>query len=241
MSEPKYTPPMMRNILLGIVVAFIVILAFGYLADIVKWAGATLLFIPARLGIIQQVSQAEIVPVDFSSTPTRVTFPVAGQYAFYTADYSLLVITDNLISTGGQPWLNITSTSGERIPVAFIDRGLMPYDTPLVRGRPIFAVTIDKPGTYTVAHPSRPLLTVHFVRDYVSGQEDVHVLLLSLEVLAVVLVFGFIYYRRRAKKERVFQAARREKRRQVDAFWKERQNKKDQPGEAKQSDRWNDL
>jgi hypothetical protein len=241
MKESEYNPPLVRNILLGILAALAFFLMFNYLSQLVKWGGATMLFLPARLGIIRQASFSEVIQVDFSTSPTQVSFPRAGQYAFYTSNHDLLVITDMLIEAEGKPWLVLTSESGQKVPVAFIARGLMPYDTPLASGRPIYTLQIPQAGNYTIAHPTRPLLTVQFVPDYVTGKERLHSSILTIETLGLIALGVFLVYRRRNKVEGRFKAARREKRQQVDAFWKEQRQKKSQTGEAKKPDRWNDL
>lgn len=241
MSASFYTRPTIRHILAGILAAILVLLFLGYLADVVKWIGAALLFIPARLGILQQASPEDILQIDFSLSPTAVAFPAAGQYALYTSNYDLLVITDALLESGGQPWLVITSPQGERLPVAFIERGLRPYDTPLARGRPIFTFHIPAAGVYTLTHPTRPMLTVYFVRDYVSGRESLHGVLLSAEVLLIGGWVSLAVYRRFRQKERGFEALRREKRQQVEAFWQEQRRKKEGGSESEQHNRWDEL
>ncbi len=241
MEETRYTQPKIMNILLGILASVAVILAIGHLSSVVKWTGAALLFIPARLGVVQQVSQAEVVSIDFSTSPSQVFFPSAGRYAFYTSNHELLVITDEVIDSESDPWLVVTSSRSERLPVGYITRGLAMYDTPLADGRPIFSFEVPAPGVYTVVHPTRPLLTAHFVRDYITGQERLYKNILLGEILAIIAVVGLLAYRRQLKKERAFLIARREKRAQVDAFWKSRQQGQEEKDGQEKGDRWNDL
>jgi len=241
MSSPSYTNPRLRNILLGILAATILLILFGFLGDIVKWTGAALLFLPARLGLIHQATTNEVLPADFSTSPTPVFFPQAGQYALYTSDYDLLVITDTLIESGGPPWLIITSSDGKRLPVTFITRGLRPYDTPLAKGRPIYTFGIPSAGTYTIVHPTRPLVTVYFVRDYVSGQESLHASLLLIESLGLIGLVFYFNSRRHGQKQRRLRAERAQKRQQVEAFWKERREREESTRSGKSTSRWDDL
>jgi hypothetical protein len=214
---------------------------FGFLGDIVKWTGAALLFVPARLGLIRQATTNEVLPVDFSTSPTSFFFPQAGQYALYTSDYDLLVITDTLIESGGRPWLVISSSDGKNLPVDFITRGLQPYDTPLAKGRPIYTFNIPSAGTYSISHPTRPSLTVYFVRDYVSGQEALHTSILVIESLGLIGLIAFFTYRRYGQKHRRLRAERAQKRQQVEAFWKERRQRQENATDGKPKSRWDDL
>lgn len=241
MSEPAYTPPRLRSILLGILATVVLMLLFALLGDIVKWAGAAMLFLPARLGLLHQVRADEIQAVDFSLSLTQVFFPQAGQYALYASDYDLLVITDTLLEAGGLPWLVILSPGGERLPVTFIQRGLRPYDTPLAKGRPIYTFTIPSAGVYTLSHPTRPLVTVYLVRDYVSGQESFYASVLAAETLGLIALGFYLIYRRNGPSQRRMRAARAQKRQQVEAFWEERRQRGEATPTGKPKSRWDDL
>ncbi|MGQ9832989.1 MAG: hypothetical protein ACUVRJ_04205 [Candidatus Villigracilaceae bacterium] len=67
MSEPAYPPPRLHSILCGLLAAVVLLFLFAFLGDIVKWTGAVMLFMPARLGLLHQVGADEIQAVDFKN------------------------------------------------------------------------------------------------------------------------------------------------------------------------------
>lgn len=241
MSEPAYTHPRLHSILLGILAAVVLLFLFAFLGDIVKWTGAAMLFLPARLGLLHQVRADEIQAVDFSLSPAQVFFPQVGQYALYTSNDDLLAITDTLLEAGGLPWLVILSPEGERLPVTFIRRGLRPYDTPLAKGRPIYTFTIPSAGIYTLSHPTRPFLTIYLVRDYVSGQERFHASLLTAETPGLIALGFYLIYHRNGPSQRRMRTARAQKRQQVEAFWEKRRQREKEAQTGKPKSRWDDL
>jgi len=221
------------------ILAFLLILAFfGYLGDIAKWLGLPFVFIPSQLGLTNMVTPAEVMQFNLASAPTTVNFTRPGRYAVYANDYDLLVTTDLLIEAEAMPWLTIMSQeTGKRINVAFISRGLMPYDTPFARGRPIMTFIIKTAGVYGMNHPAKPA-DIFITPDYTSENEALIRLLFLLQVGLIALVLGVLYYRRQRPKLLAHKIQQKERRESAEALWKaadERRKKiegkeKDKPG-----------
>lgn len=190
--------PTFRSIFGGIALVLILILAVLNIDKIIKYAGASLTFIPSKLGLLPVVSRNEVMPVNMHSTPTSVTFTKSGHYLFYTDNYDLLVINDAIILAKSKPWIIIQTDAGESIQVSLIERGMTIYDTPLARGRPVASFEILNPGVYAIAHPRRPI-NAYIVPNYTSGNERTISFFMWLEVLIVVSVIWGFKRRRRAK------------------------------------------
>jgi len=182
-------PPTYRSIFGGIAVVVLLLMGFMFLGNIVKYVGATFTFIPAKLGLIQAVTRAELIPVDFSKSPTSFTIKKPGRYMLFTDNYDLLVINDAVLAANSKPWLKIRSVSNdnEEINITMIERGLTIYDTPLASGRPTVAFEITEPGEYTITHPTRPT-SIYIVPDYVSGQEGLINFLILVQVVVLIVV-----------------------------------------------------
>lgn len=197
-SQPSsYTPPTVRNILLGILLCLLILASIGYLAEIVKGCGYLLLYIPARLGMIQQVSPTQIQALDFSNTPTEVDFSVAGEFVVYTVHYDLLMTSDLLAEEALSPWLRIISLqSGTEIEIEPIRRGLMPQDTPFAKGRPIYFFQIPQAGSYRLFHPTYPGAMVYFAQyDFYRYETSARRILTIEAFLFLVLTGGYLYVR----------------------------------------------
>jgi hypothetical protein len=214
-------PPTFRSILLGIALFLIMVVFLCSLADVVKLLGAPLLFFPAKLGLIQDVTAEDVVNVKLATTPSRFNLYRPGLYAIYEGDLDLLELTDALAKSHAIPWVKIKALStGESIPVMYVERGLLPFDSALVRGRPIFAFNITTPGTYEMAHITRPALSVSILPDAVTGHEAL--IVIAAIVQLAILSSPAIYVRlRRYRQYQVELAARQERIQQVDAKWRE--------------------
>jgi hypothetical protein len=198
MSAQTYTAPRTRSIILGIAAFLVLVMLILSLGDLTKWVGAAFMFIPARLGLIQQVTAADVIPVDLSTNPTRVEITRPGLYALYAGDRSLLEMALDAESKRGQPWANIKFIpGGEKVPVSFVARGLTLYDTPLAKGRPVFSVTIKSAGTYEIQHPVRPVI-IAIVPDLTSGNECTLGAFFIIQ-LAIIAYFPIRSYRRRRR------------------------------------------
>jgi hypothetical protein len=191
--------PTFRSIFGGIALCVILILAFLSIDKYFKYVGATLTFIPSRLGLFQVVSRNEVIPVDIHSSPTSVSFTKPGRYLLYTDDYDLLVINDAIITGKAKPWIIIQSDSGEPVLVTLINRGMAIYDTPFARGRPVVSFRILLPGVYTLAHPRKPI-DIYIVPDYLSGHEGKITFWICLEIAIVGLIIWFFIWHRRTGK-----------------------------------------
>jgi len=195
-------PPTYRSIFGGIAVVVLILFGFIFLGNIVKYAGATLTFIPAKLGLIQVVTREELILIDLSVSPTSFTIRKAGHYSLFTDNYDLLVINDAVLAAGAKPWLKIRSANNndEEISIALVGRGLAIYDTPLAKGRPVAAFEITEPGEYTIIHPTRPT-SAYIVPDYTTGNENWINFLIIIQIAALILIIRDIRGALRDKKK----------------------------------------
>lgn len=218
MSDSTYTPPALRNIFLGILIFVLIMMGVGHLDAIVKWGGYLLLFLPNRLGLLQLVSPEQVTALDFSSSPHSISFPTSGSYALYTPDLDLLIITDQLMEEPhGQPWLKLShQESGERVAVAFIRRGLMPYDTPFAKGRAIYHFEITWPGDYQLHNATRPGAVAYIVPDVITGNEARYGITMILEVILLAGLVVAILYPARSSKLRQERAKQIQNRRRAE-------------------------
>jgi hypothetical protein len=219
MAETSYQPPKIRAIIIGII-GFVVLLAvLCSLSGVVKSVGAVLLFFPSRLGVVKQVLPDEILTVDMSTNPTTVMIFKAGRYAVYTDDYDLLMIADQLSQSHGAPWLNVKfQATGEKIPLANVSRGLLPYDTPFAKGRPVFTFEITSPGRYELMHPARKI-NIYLVPDYTTGKEKTIYMAYAAQILVLLIPVGILYYRYDRRRRARIQAVTQLKRTTADTFW----------------------
>jgi len=203
-------------------VIFLVILAlFWLLSDTVKFVGAPFLYLPDKLGIVRQVGSTEIQAIDLASTPATLALAQPGRYLVFTGDFKLLQL--NVTSdTRNKPWLSMRAVDTNRpVTVTHVVRGLRPYDTPLTRGRPIFAFEITMPGTYEFRYP-REKASIALVPDYTTGNE----LTITLVYIFQIAVIGFVlgaasYHRRRGFRawKRKLDAQQAQRRARGDIFW----------------------
>lgn len=184
-GEPP--PPTIRSIIAGISLGLLLLLAFLNLPILFKYSGAILTFLPGKLGLMQVVKPEEVIPVDMSTSPTRITFNKSGMYILYTDDYDLLVINDAVAGSGAKPWLKIETEGGVHVGVKLIDRGLAIYDTPLAKGRPVATFDITVTGAHILTHPGRPVIA-YIVPDYTSGHEGWINFLIIAELVALIII-----------------------------------------------------
>jgi hypothetical protein len=199
----------------------IIVVLLCSLADVVKLIGAPLLFFPAKLGLIQDVTSDDVVNVRLATTPSRFNLHQPGPYAIYEGDIDLLELTDAMAKSHAAPWVKIKALStGESIPVMYVERGLLPFDSALVRGRPIFTFNITTPGTYEMSHVTRPASSLSVLPDAVTGHEAVIVLaaIVQLAILSSPVMYVGL---RRYRQYQVELTARQERIQQVDAKWHE--------------------
>jgi len=194
--------PSYRSIFVGVLLAVLLLAAVLRIADIVKLAGAALMFVPARLGLVDVVARDQVIQLDFSASPTPVDFVAAGHYLLYTNNYDLLVINDAVLESDAPPWLSATAASGDAVELELVERGLIPFDTPLARGRPVARLLIPAGGQYSLVHPRRPT-QVHVVPDYITDRIGFLTFVSVIEVaIAGVAAFSFTSRRTRARRAR---------------------------------------
>jgi hypothetical protein len=189
--------PTCASIIAGIMLAVIVLAAFAFLPNLVKWVGAVFTFLPGQLGLIQVVGPDDVLPVDMTDSPTTVTFARPGEYALFTANLDLLSINEAILAAKAKPWFRLADSNGSQIAVTMIERGLAFYDTPFARGRPVARFEVLDPGPYTMTHPRRPDF-VYLVPDYTRGKEDAIGMYMLLQ--AAALAAGVWYLRRKTRK-----------------------------------------
>jgi len=219
MSMTKFQPPRLRNIIAGIVAFVALLLLLGGLSTVVKLLGVPFLYIPSKLGLTTLVAREDVQTLDLASSPTLLEIAKPGQYEVFAADYDLLVITDQLLAAGKEPWLSVKSQrTGKPVAVSFVKRGLRPYDTPFAKGRPIFTFAIKTPGKYVLTHITRKAI-ISVVPDYTTGKEKLLVLAYYLQIALIVVPLGIFYYRRYRVWQKRVQVLQAQKRIQSDAFW----------------------
>ncbi|MBN1450746.1 MAG: hypothetical protein JW963_06995 [Anaerolineales bacterium] len=184
-------PPTIRSILLGIALFIVAFLAFLRLPDVVKFAGAALMYVPAKVGLIDMVSPQDVIPMSLAENPSIISIASPGQYLLYMSNLDLLVIHDAIVKDNSQPWMKIQPEHLDtELEITLIGRGLAWYDTPFAAGRPVVTFRVDQPGVYRVTHPTRPD-TAYLVPDTLTGKES----LITFWVLAeLALIGGVIFY-----------------------------------------------
>ena len=219
MSSQSFRAPRIRDIAIGIV-AFLILL--GLIRSVSVWVkivGMPFLYIPSKLGLVQMVSPEDVQVYHLTTTPGQVDFTGAGRYAVFTNDLDLLMINDLLIASDSPPWLTVTSqASGVSMPVSFVKRGLLPYDTPYAKGRPVLTIEISRPGVYLLTHPTRDAL-ISFVPDYTTGKEGGIVAAYIIQLAIILGVLGAVFYPRYQRRKAAQRAAQQQKRRESDRFW----------------------
>jgi len=201
--------PTFRSIFLGIALFIIALLAFIKIADVVKYTGTVLMYVPSRLGLIDMVMPKDVIPLPLEENPSLITIPSPGQYVMYLNNYDMLVVHDAVVASDAKPWMKLQSEDlSIQVELTLIGRGLTWYDTPFARGRPVVTFKIDQPGTYQFTHPARQD-TMYLVPDTMTGKES----LITFWVLAEIAFIGgvvFYIFRRRT-------ASLREKRIKIQA------------------------
>ena len=98
MSNGLPKQPTFRSIMLGIVLFVIVLVAFLRIPDVIKFSGAAVMFVPAKLGLIDMPMPKDVVPLPLDQNPSEITFTSPGQYMMYLNIYDLLYHEKLLIS-----------------------------------------------------------------------------------------------------------------------------------------------
>ena len=228
--------PTFGSIVLGIALFIIVFLAFLRLPDVVKFTGAALMYVPAKMGLIDMVKPQDVIPLPLAENPSSVTIPSPGQYVLYLNNYDLLVVHDAIVAGDSKPWIKIQSEDlGSEVKITLIGRGLTWYDTPFAAGRPVVSFKIEEPGTYRVTHPARPD-TAYLVPDTLTGKESRITFWVLAELALIGGVTFYIIRKRTATRREQRIKTRAENRARVEATRKriekgteEKQKDEDQP------------
>jgi len=232
--------PSCSSIGLGISLFVLAIIAFFYIPDIVKYTGMALMYIPAKLGIIEMITPVDVVSISIDQSPSIVTISNPGRYAFYTNNLDLLEINDAIAGTDAKPWLNMRAIETDKnIDLTMVERGLSFFDTPFARGRPVLLFTIAEPGTYRMQHPTRPGNYIYIVPDVTTGKETYIIFVVFVEM---VIFGGSVLYtfRKRIAASRQKRRDELEKNRaRVERTWKKIKRKQVKPEE--ESSRWKKI
>jgi hypothetical protein len=230
--------PTFGSILLGIALVILAFIAFLRLSDVVKYAGAALMYVPAKLGLFEMVMPQDIIPLPLANNPSSVTIPSPGQYILYLNNYDLLAIHDAVVAGNGRPWINIQSVdSGSELGVTLIGRGLAWYDTPFASGRPVITFKIDHPGVYRFIHSARPD-TAYLVPDTLTGKESIITFWVLVELALVGGVAFYIVRRRTASRRQQRTDIRAQNRARVDNTWDRIRKRREENGTDEDQPYW---
>ena len=176
------------------------------------------MYIPYELGFIEQVHPDDVKTITVTAESSLIEFSEEGHYFTYG---------DNGYVPGREPtsppWLLIQEQGTEQnIVVQHVLRGLRPYDTPVIEGRPVFSFEIEQPGTYEFARIGFPdPTTINIVPDYTTGHEGFLLASFLTQVILICFIPTVVVFRRSRhinQEIRIVQMAKREK---ADAVWDE--------------------
>jgi hypothetical protein len=92
MSGKTLQPSRVQNVVVGGLIVAALIMAFASFGELTKFAGSIFLFIPDKLGVIEQVSREEVLVLKLDPSATTEQFEITkpGRYVVYTNDIDLL-------------------------------------------------------------------------------------------------------------------------------------------------------
>jgi len=222
MAETAYTPPRLRSIVLGILLFAILLMLVCGLSNLVKLAGAPFLWIPSAIGLVQPLHSEDIAVLDLGDSPNLVDISEPGLFSVYTDDYDLLMMSIQLEDSQAEPWLSVVRMEdGVPVELAYVERGLRPYDTPFAKGRPIFTFRLESPGRYALTHPVRPA-AISMLPDYTTGKERTLAAAYLVQLLLLAAPVAVLFYRRYEPGWRARREERRRMRERVDAWWEKK-------------------
>jgi hypothetical protein len=196
MTTEGYRPPTIRSILGGCLLTLLLLTPLIFVSKTVKLVGVPFLFLPQTLGLLPRVERGDIRVINIASATQVVNFPGAGPYLVYSDNFELLELSLGLELAGAAPWMRITDPeTGARVPIDFVERGLMPFDPVFIPGRPVFRFVLSRPGAYQIEHLTRDA-DVTLVPDTTTGREMEMLLAAVLQAAAVALLVGSVLRRR---------------------------------------------
>jgi hypothetical protein len=220
MTSSSYRDPAIRNVVLGILLFAVFLVTVCSLPQVVKTLGAGLLYLPSRLGLVEMVHRDQVQAIDMRNSPPQVDLPQARRYAVYTDDYDLLVISDEIILAGAEPWLVVTSPgSHAKLRVTGVERGLMPFDSPYAAGRPVFTFEVIQPGVHDLTYPRR-WATLYILPDTTSGKERLILLIYAVQVAILIAAVAVPYWGAARSRRARLAAMLPPRPPQVDDFWR---------------------
>jgi len=230
--------PSIGSIVAGIALVIVAFLAFLRLSDVVKYSGAALMYIPAKLGLIDMVMPGDVIPIPLAENPTLINIPSPGRYIVYLGNLDLLSVHDAVFEGNSDPWIRIQPASQEiDLKITLIGRGLAWYDTPFAMGRPVAMFKIDQPGTYKVLHPTRPD-NAYVVPDTLTGNESTITFWVITEILLIAWIAYIIVRRRTASRRQQRIDLREQNRARVEESRKRMQEKAEEKRKEEDLPHW---
>ena len=221
-------PPTFSSIILGIALFVIALLAFLRISDVVKFSGTALMYVPAKLGLIDMVMPKDVIPLPLNENPSLITIPSPGRYVMYLNNYDLLIVHDAVAEKDSDPWMKLQSEElGTQVNLTLFDRGLAWYDTPFAPGRPVVTFTIEQPGTYQFTHPARQDY-MYLLPDVVTGKESQITFWVLVEVALIGGAVFYIFRKRSAPIRGKRLKIQAENRTRVEDTWKRIEKRKEQ-------------
>ena len=205
------------------------------LPEAIKYASAPFLFLPDRLGLVQQPQADEVLPL-VTEGSTTVTLPHAGRYAIYAINYNLWCQPESKCGPRPGPLIpRAVALQPERtVVLGGFERGLRPYDTPLAQGSPVQSFVADAPGAYRFWTDGYPGTQIAIVPDYTTGHETT-LLIAGLAQLGVLIAVGWGVLRVRGRRQRLrrhqWATARSERNTQAESFWQQERERQQRPAE----------
>lgn len=221
MPSDSYRPSSARAIILGIIAFAILLSIVCGLAEVVKLVGAPFLILPEKLGWIPEVSKSDVTAIDMQMKSIQLDLDRSGGYVVYAYDYDLLLVTDELARANAKPWLKVVNVaSGQQITPEYVQRALIPFDSSLARGRPIFHFTVDSSGLYNISFPQRYTI-ISLLPDQLTGYLGIILFSFLLQVVLIGIPLTAFIHSRYKKKQAKLDEIRNLKRPNNEKFWEE--------------------
>ena len=153
-------------------------------------------------------------------------------------DYDLLIISDSLRDVNENienaedlhSWLTVQPIdSGETLPIGYIHRGLMPFDSLLAQGRPVLNFEIKTPGRYELKYSTRQAL-FYVLPDYTTGKERTIYLIYVVEFALLLIPIWMLYSGFSQRRKEKTQEIQNLKQIRGEDFWKSEIQKKERKG-----------